>query len=243
VFAALKGGRIDLYPDYSGTVARELLKSEASDFDALNRGLGPLGLGVAVPLGFEDTYALAMLDSEAQRLGVQTIGDLAAHAQLRFGLSHEFLNRNAAGRVSPVLRSSARAAGWTTVLPYEEGGRATDVMDIYSTDAKIAKYKLRVLRRPAFLPRLRRDPGLSAGCPAAVSRAWAALQTQGRDRCSAMVTMNAQAELEGGASAIAGLSQRQRYGASGWREQVGFCSAVRQRLLGSPDSTCWSSCP
>ena len=94
LFAAIKSGSIDLYPDYTGTVARELLKSEAADLESLNRGLQSLGLGVAVPLGFEDTYALAMLDSEAKRLGVKSISDLARHSQLRFGLSHEFLNRN-----------------------------------------------------------------------------------------------------------------------------------------------------
>ena len=60
LFEALKSGSIDLYPDYTGTIGRELLKSDASDLESLNRGLAPLGLGVAVPLGFENTYALAM---------------------------------------------------------------------------------------------------------------------------------------------------------------------------------------
>jgi osmoprotectant transport system permease protein len=90
LFEALKSGGVDVYPDYTGTIGRELLKSDASDLDSLNRGLAPLGLGVAVPLGFENTYALAMSDAKAQPLNAVTIGDLAKQPKLRFGLSHEF---------------------------------------------------------------------------------------------------------------------------------------------------------
>jgi osmoprotectant transport system permease protein len=201
LFAALKSGSIDLYPDYTGTVARELLKSEASDLESLNRGLGPLGLGVAVPLGFEDTYAFAMLDTEAQRLGVQTISDLAAHAQLRFGLSHEFLNRND-GWPGLVRTYSLPQAprGLDHGLAYEAlAGRQIDVMDIYSTDAKIAKYKLRVLRDDRhFFPDYGAILVYRLDVPQRSPKAWAALQKlQGRIDAAAMVAMNAQAELEG----------------------------------------------
>ncbi len=201
LFAALKSGSIDLYPDYTGTVARELLKSEASDLESLNRGLSPLGLGVAVPLGFEDTYALAMLDSEAQRLEVQTISDLAAHAQLRFGLSHEFLNRNDGwpGLVRTYGLPQA-PRGLDHGLAYEAlAGGQIDVMDIYSTDAKIAKYKLRVLRDDRhFFPDYGAILVYRLDVPQRFPKAWAALQKlHGRIDASAMVAMNAQAELEG----------------------------------------------
>jgi osmoprotectant transport system permease protein len=201
VFAALKSGSIDLYPDYTGTVARELLKSEASDLESLNRGLSPLGLGVAVPFGFEDTYALAMLHSEAQRLGVQTISALAAQAQLRFGLSHEFLNRNDGwpGLVRTYGLPQA-PRGLDHGLAYEAlAAGQIDVMDIYSTDAKIAKYKLRVLRDDRhFFPDYGAVLVYRLDVPQRFPRAWIALQNlQGRINADAMVTMNAQAELEG----------------------------------------------
>jgi len=201
LFAALKSGSIDLYPEYTGTVARELLKSEASDLDSLNRGLAPLGLGAAVPLGFEDTYALAMLDSEAQRLGVRSISDLAAHAQLRFGLSNEFLNRSDGwpGLVRAYeLPQGPR--GLDHGLAYEAlAGGQIDVMDIYSTDAKIAKYKLRVLRDDRhFFPDYGAILVYRLDVPGRFPKAWAALQgLQGRIDAGAMVAMNAQAELDG----------------------------------------------
>jgi osmoprotectant transport system permease protein len=201
LFSAIKSGSIDLYPDYTGTVARELLKSEASDLESLNRGLQPLGLGVAVPLGFEDTYALAMLEAEAQRLGVNSIGDLAAHGDLRFGLSHEFLNRNDGWPgLAKAYGLPQSPSGLDHGLAYEAlAARQIDVMDIYSTDAKIAKYKLRVLRDDRhFFPEYAGVLVYRLDVPQRFPQAWGALQTlQGRISAGQMVAMNAEAELNG----------------------------------------------
>ncbi|MDO8374440.1 MAG: glycine betaine ABC transporter substrate-binding protein, partial [Polaromonas sp.] len=58
VYEALRSGSIDLYPEYVGTISQEILKGEASmSTQAMNAALAPLGLGVAVPLGFNDGYA------------------------------------------------------------------------------------------------------------------------------------------------------------------------------------------
>jgi osmoprotectant transport system permease protein len=232
LFAALKSGSIDLYPDYTGTVARELLKSEASDLESLNRGLRPLGLGVAVPLGFEDTYALAMLDGEAQRLSVQTISDLAAHSQLRFGLSHEFLNRND-GWPGLVRTYSLPQAprGLDHGLAYEAlAGRQIDVMDIYSTDAKIAKYKLRVLADDRhFFPDYGAVLVYRLDVPQRFPGAWAALQKlQGRIGANAMVAMNAQAELEnvGFGDIAAGFLARRGSAQASGGSRMGFMSLL-----------------
>src|SRR5881628_157143 len=61
VFAALKAGAIDLYPEYTGTIAKEILRLDAdATIQGLNRALQKDGLAVGVPLGFNDGYALAM---------------------------------------------------------------------------------------------------------------------------------------------------------------------------------------
>ena len=172
LFEALKAGSIDLYPDYTGTVARELLKTEATDLASLNRGLQPLGLGVAVKLGFNNTYALALLDAKAKELGAKTIGDLARHPDLRFGLSHEFLQRSDGWpglQRTYGLPQSPR--GLDHGLAYEAiAAGQIDVMDIYSTDAKIARYKLRVLADdkryfPEYAARVRLPARRSAAVP------------------------------------------------------------------------------
>ena len=94
VYAALRSGDIDLYAEYTGTIALEILKSPSPlSLAAMNRALAPSGLGVAMPLGFNDGYALAMRAADADARGIRTLSDLAQHPELRLGLSNEFLGR------------------------------------------------------------------------------------------------------------------------------------------------------
>jgi osmoprotectant transport system permease protein len=201
LFAALKSGGIDMYPDYTGTIARELLKTPDADLDTIQRGLARLGLGVGVPLGFEDTYALAMLETEAKSLGIRTISDLSSHPDLRVGLSHEFLQRNDGWvGLARVYGLPQRPRGLDHGLAYEAlAARQIDVMDIYSTDAKIAKYKLRVLQDDRhFFPEYAAVFVYRLDVPQRFPQAWAALERlQGRIVAPTMVAMNAQAELDG----------------------------------------------
>jgi len=201
LFEALKSGGIHLYPDYTGTVGRELLKSEATDLESLNRGLQPLGLGVAVLLGFNNTYALALRESEAERLGLRTIGDLAKHPELKLGLSHEFLQRNDGW---PGLKKAydlpQTPSGLDHGLAYEAiAAKQIDVMDIYSTDAKIAKYKLRVLDDDKhYFPEYAAVLVYRLDVPKRFPGAWAALtKLQGSINAEQMIAMNAAAELDG----------------------------------------------
>ncbi len=201
LFEALKAGSIDLYPDYTGTVGRELLKTEATDLDTLNRGLKPLGLGVAVKLGFDNTYALALPARKAQELGVRSIGDLARHPDLRFGLSHEFLQRSDGWpglKRTYALPQSPR--GLDHGLAYEAiAAGQIDVMDIYSTDAKIEKYRLSVLADDKrYFPEYAAVLVYRLDVPQRFPQAWAALaDLEGRIDAAAMIAMNARAELEG----------------------------------------------
>src|SRR5438067_9872824 len=59
VLAALRAGSIDVYPEYIGTIDLEILKNDKPTTLAQMRAvLLPLGLGVGVPLGFNNSYAL-----------------------------------------------------------------------------------------------------------------------------------------------------------------------------------------
>ena len=94
VYEALRSGQIDLYAEYSGTIALEIVKGNATmGLADMNHALAPLGLGVAVPLGFNDGYALAMRRAQAEELGIRTLSDLARHPALKLGLSNEFIGR------------------------------------------------------------------------------------------------------------------------------------------------------
>jgi osmoprotectant transport system permease protein len=148
---ALASGAVQVYPEYTGTIVREILKREGNpDLAQLNAWLAPRGLKAGVPLGFNNTYALAMRDSVAERLGLKTISDLAKlpAGALKLGLSHEFQVRADGWPALQKAYGLAMAAGSALDhgLAYEavKAGQV-DLIDVYSTDAKVGRYALRVL--------------------------------------------------------------------------------------------------
>jgi osmoprotectant transport system permease protein len=203
VFAALQAGSIDLYPEYTGTLAKEILRLEGRPgLPELNRALAPLGLAVGMPLGFNNTYALAMREAQARELGIRTVSDLARAPQLRFGLSQEFLGRADGwpGVKAAYGLPQEAPAGLDHGLAYEAiAAGKIDVMDVYSTDAKIARYGLRVLEDDrAFFPRYDAVLLYRADVPQRYPAAFARLQRlEGRIDAAQMIRMNAAAELEG----------------------------------------------
>ncbi len=196
---ALASGSIDVYPEYTGTIVREILKREGNpSLDELNLWLAPRGLKAAVPLGFNNSYALALREADAQRLGLSTLSDLAgAQASgLRLGLSHEFLGR-ADGW--PALKK-AYGLPFATPLGLDHGLAYTaleqgqvDLIDIYTTDAKIARAGIRVLRDDrSFFPRYDAVLLMRAGLDAAPLQRLA-----GRIDEPRMIALNAAVELDG----------------------------------------------
>jgi glycine betaine/choline ABC-type transport system substrate-binding protein/ABC-type proline/glycine betaine transport system permease subunit len=196
---ALASGSIDVYPEYTGTIVREILgRSGNPSLEQLNKWLAPRGLKVAVPLGFDDGYALAMRADQAERLGVRRISDLArlARGAIRIGLSHEFLQR---------------ADGWPALkraygLPQDPGpaldhglayaalrGGQVDLIDAYTTDAQLGRGGLRVLidDRGVF-PRYDAVLLMRAGLDPRPLRT-----LRGRIDDAAMRSMNAEAEIDG----------------------------------------------
>jgi len=201
VFAALKNGAIDVYPEYTGTLAFELLGGKAgASLADINRALAPLGIAASVPLGFSNSYALALAEVAAQRSGIRSISDLTRHAGLTLGLSQEFLNRQDGW---PVLKRAYglpfTPLGLDHGLAYEAlaAGRI-DVMDIYSTDAKIARYGLRVLEDDrAFFPQYAALLLHRTDLPQRLPQTWAALtKLEGTIMAGRMIAMNAAAELD-----------------------------------------------
>ena len=201
VYEALRSGNIDLYPEYAGTIALEILKHpDAMTLPQMNAALAPLGLGAAVPLGFNDGYALAMRADTADRVGVKTVSDLARHPELKFGLSNEFIGRGD-GWPGLAQRYGLRQqpVGLDHGLAYEAiDARQVDIIDIYTTDAKIAHLKLRVLEDDRkYFPRYDALVLYRLEVPQRHAAEWAALRSlEGRIDEGAMIAMNARAELQ-----------------------------------------------
>ncbi|MFL6697235.1 MAG: glycine betaine ABC transporter substrate-binding protein [Vitreoscilla sp.] len=200
VLAALKAGAIDVYPEYLGTIDAEILghRTPASR-ELIAKELAEQGLGLGVPLGFANGYALAMPDEEAERLHITRISDLADHPDVVLGLSHEFLGR---GDGWPGL---ARRYGLTVRPLGIDHGLSYDAMasgkiavtDIYTTDAQIAPRHLRVLADDKdYFPHY--DAVLLYRLDAATRHPaqWHALQgLAGRIPAASMIAMNGRAEL------------------------------------------------
>ncbi len=203
VQAALASGSIDIYVEYTGTLAREILRlDDPSDAAAFARALQQRGLSTSRSLGFNNTYALAMTQEQATRLGINRISDLVAHPGLRFGLTQEFIGR---------------ADGWRGLrahysLPFDtprgvdhglKFGAVTagqlDVIDVYSTDAAIERHRLRVLVDDrAYFPRYDAVLLYRTGLEQRLPRTHAALVAlQGRLDDATMRKLNARAEIGG----------------------------------------------
>ncbi len=202
VWNALLAGEIDAYPEYTGTIHEELLPAGGAATDSdMRKTLAARGVLMTGPLGFNDTYAVGMKEEVAARLGIRTISDLAAHPELPLGFSHEFLDR-ADGW--PSLRDRYRFTGAApTGLVHDLAYRALAsgaiaATDLYSTDAEIPYYQLRVLeddRRhfPDYQAVFLYRADLAARAP----RAAAALERlAGRISAEEMQALNARAKLD-----------------------------------------------
>jgi osmoprotectant transport system permease protein len=96
---AVRAGHIDVYVEYTGTALTDILRRSARGdrtdvLREVREAYAPLGLAVAAPLGFNNTFALVMRPETSRRLGIARLSDVAPHAAtLRVGLFGEFLER------------------------------------------------------------------------------------------------------------------------------------------------------
>src|SRR4051794_11683232 len=145
---ALIAGQIDIYPEYTGTIIQELIPGTPGDTASIELALRQHGIGMTRPLGFNDTYAIGVPDAKARELSLNSISELREHPQLRFGFSNEFLNRKDGW---PILKSvyslpQTNVTGLDHDLAYRAAASGSiDAIDLYSTDAEIEFYHLRVL--------------------------------------------------------------------------------------------------
>jgi osmoprotectant transport system permease protein len=158
VFGALANGDIDVYVDYSGTLwANVLRRTDVPSRDAmlaeLQAWLADMhGIVLLGSLGFENAYGLAMRRDRAERLGIATIGDLAAHArELTIGGDLEFFSRPEwqALRAAYGLEFMGRREFAPTFMYQAVTGGDVDVISAFTSDGRIAANDLIVLDDPA----------------------------------------------------------------------------------------------
>ncbi|WP_416886328.1 glycine betaine ABC transporter substrate-binding protein [Marinospirillum sp.] len=203
---ALLNGDVDLYPEYTGTLALSLLGMESTpELAELNALLAQRGLMALPALGFNNTYALAMQTALAEARQIVTISDLRDHPDLRLGLSHEFIQRQDGWpglRLAYQLPMTPR--GIEHGLAYEavQAGRI-QLTDAYSTDGDLQRLNLRLLEDDlVYFPQYLALPLVRADLPLAAQISLSALA--GRLNEERMQALNARvAQQEGSFAQVA----------------------------------------
>jgi osmoprotectant transport system permease protein len=202
LFSALVADELDVYPEYTGTILREILAGKnLEDEAAVRAALAERGVAMSRPLGFNDSYAIGMREVEAARLGITNISDLRRHPDLKFGFSNEFMKRSDGwpGVQARYNLPQRDVRGLDHGLAYRAlASGEIHATELYSTDAEIKQYNLRVLRDDlSFFPPYecvwlyRADlKSRSAGGFAALAR------LEGRISSAEMAAMNARAQID-----------------------------------------------
>ena len=154
-FQALSTGDIDLYPEYTGTGLVTILGEPAmrEPSAVLNRVRSEFrkrwNLWWLAPLGFENSYALALRRDRAQDLHIRTITDLVQAAPtLKAGFGYEFIQRadGLPGLKQLYGLQFHNVVGMQQSLKYQAAENGdVDVLDVYTTDGRLAVYDLVVL--------------------------------------------------------------------------------------------------
>jgi osmoprotectant transport system permease protein len=156
VWEALRSGEVDVYPEYTGTLAQTILHRPDASREELSAALDELGLEILAELGFNNSYAIAVDGAQARERDLRRVSQLRAQPELRVGFSLEFLNR-ADGW--PALRQhyglEQEVAGLEHALAYRAiASGQLDVTDAYTTDGDLENFDLVLLDDDlGFFPR------------------------------------------------------------------------------------------
>jgi osmoprotectant transport system permease protein len=205
LFEALKSGAIDVYPDYTGTLSEALLKRpDLKSVAEIQRALLTMDLVISGSLGFNDTYALAVKESFADHNALHSISDLnRVQSGIRVAFSYEFMDRKdgypALAERYALRFDPSRVNRMEHSLSFraiDDG--AVDLVDVYSTDAKIEKSRLRVLTDDrGIFPAYQAVWVARRAFVESHPREWQALlKLQGTIDEAAMRSMNAQADIQ-----------------------------------------------
>ena len=97
---ALLSGKVDLYPEYTGTSYAAILhhtpiSNPRQVYEQVKQEYATqFGLDISPPLGFENTFAMLVRGEDSRRLKLTTISDATPHApQWRAGMGQDFMSR------------------------------------------------------------------------------------------------------------------------------------------------------
>jgi osmoprotectant transport system permease protein len=249
VFEALRNGDVDVYAEYTGTLVNEIFADrDLRSLAELRDALAEVGIRMSAPLGFNNTYALGMLSQTANEHGIRTISDLSRVSGLKYGFGSEFVER--ADGWPGLKETYGLTPQSVTGLDHDIAYRQLqlgliDVMDVYTTEARIAALDLTVLEDDrSYFPRydaviLYRENAMSQYADAIrnVLRLEDALPAAAMINCNRRVEIDGDSEQQvaadyvsatlGVASTVSEPSRLQRIG----RQTMEHLELVRRSLL------------
>ncbi len=204
VFRALTNKRIDMYVEYSGTIAEVILKRpELKSIDEINEALIPYKLRLSGSLGFSNTYALAVTQKFAADNSVRAISDLARlNGKARFAFSSEFIARQdglGGLKAKYNLDPGQNLFAMEHALVYGAlENDKVDVIEVYSTDAKIKKMNLKLLEDDkSYFPKYEAVIVVRDDLVRRMPRVWDALKTlEGSLTEEKMQELNAMVDID-----------------------------------------------
>src|ERR1019366_3448564 len=241
-FAALRTNGIDVYPEYTGTgllaiLHRDPITDQSTVFGIVSREfLARYKVRWLPPLGFENTYAIAVRRETAQKLKLKSLSDLASvSSTLAAGLTADFIGRKDG---LPGLQK-AYGLSFKTVRPLVQAVKyqalasgAVDVIDGYSTDGLIARYDLVVLEDdreffPPYQAAAIVSPRMQTGLPGAIA---ALTELSGRIDVATMRKLNARLEVRGEPVEAVARSELQSLGLTGRQSATAETESGRPSL-------------
>ncbi|WP_245575854.1 glycine betaine ABC transporter substrate-binding protein [Alicyclobacillus contaminans] len=156
VWNAMKNGSIDVYVEYTGTGLANILKEKPMTdpqkvYDEVKKQFEQqYHVTWLEPIGFNNTYAMAMRAGEAKRLGISTVSQLAAKSdQLTLGTEQDFITRaDGLPAMNKLYNTHFKAVKSMEIgLKYSAltNGKV-DVIDAFSTDGNIPANHLVLLK-------------------------------------------------------------------------------------------------
>jgi osmoprotectant transport system permease protein len=146
---ALQNRSIDLYPEYTGTITEVILaQPNLVEFGDIQSALAGRELRLLAPLGFNNSYAIAVSGEFARQHNLKNISDLRRAGRIRVGLPHEFLSRSDGwDGLKERYDIDQTATGIEHSLAYEAlASGKLDVTAVYSTDGEILRSQLVLLQ-------------------------------------------------------------------------------------------------
>lgn len=154
VFSALKSGDVDMYPDYTGTLYQANLKqtnrvSAAETYTYVKREMAKQNVSVMGDFGFNNTYAIGLMQEVAQPRGLKKISDLINHPDLIPGFDNEFIQRK--DGASEMFKYYGLKFD-NDMVQMEIGLKLIalangdiEFTDAFSTDSKLLRYNITIL--------------------------------------------------------------------------------------------------